>query len=110
MEEDFIAKDTEKETLRERPEIPEDVEIGDEIEGEEMTDVMMRPGYNKCYPGIVNPTREEKQDPMLPLIYFSTGVFSALLAFLVFYACMRCSHKHKNCERGTKLAAKEDEK
>ena len=103
MKEDFIAKETEIENLRERPELPDDVE-GDDIDSMGI----IGPGGNYRRQ-ILYPSRQNETDPMLPLIYFSTGVFSTLLAFLVFYLCMRCSHKHKNCESPkVQLADKKD--
>ena len=109
MEEDFIAKEKKEELMGERPELPEDVEM--DGESSEINAIDGVKGGEYYRPGIIYPTREkETLDPMLPLIYFSTGVFSTLLAFIVFYVCFRHFHKHKNCEHGVRLAAKEDEK
>ena len=55
----------------------------------------------------------QQMDPMLPLVYFTAGAGSALIAFLVFYLCIRflprkppvneCQHTYGHEE---KLAAK----
>ena len=107
MEEDFIAKEEKEDLMRERPEMPEDVEIEDN--SSEINSIDGMKGGNYFRPGIVYPSREQETlDPMLPLIYFSTGVFSTLLAFIVFYVCFRHFHNHKNCEPRNQLADKKD--
>lgn len=106
MEKTLTKKDDKEETLRERPELPDDVEGGDDIEEFNSIDII---GPGRGTPRREYPSRTEQQtDPMLPLIYFSTGVISTLLAFLVFYLCLRHFPKHKNCEPKAKLADKED--
>lgn len=70
-------------------------------------------------PGSIQQTEPisfQQQDPMLPLIYFIAGAGSALIAFLVFYLCLRflprrtreCEHNREE-RREEKLAIKEKE-
>ena len=106
MREDITTKNNGSDStdLRERPELPSDVE-----ENEDDAIGMIGPG--RSFPGNRNmQTLQPQADPMMPLVYFTAGAASALLAFLVFYLCLRKLPRKEYCcqHKEEKLAKKED--
>ena len=103
MDEETISKSIKNNSeTTERPELPTDLE---EVGDGENVDTMRR---GRDFPSErVASLAQPQADPMAPLIYFSAGAGSALLAFLVFYLCLRflpkrgCDcHQEKTSKKG----------
>ncbi len=103
MDEETISKSIKNNSeTTERPELPDDLE---EIDGGENIDTMRQ---GREFPGErMASVAQPQADPMAPLIYFSAGAGSALLAFLVFYLCLRFLPK-RGCDCHQEKLAKKD--
>ena len=104
MDEEIISKSIKNNSeTTDRPELPTDLE---EVGDGENVDTMRR---GRDFPSErVASVAQPQADPMTPLIYFSAGAGSALLAFLVFYLCLRFLPKRGcNCHQ-EKLTKKDN--
>ena len=103
MDEEIISKNTKNNSeTTERLEPPTDLE---EVGDGENVDTMRR---GRDFPSErVASLAQPQADPMAPLIYFSAGAGSALLAFLVFYLCLRFLPK-RGCDCHQEKLAKKD--
>lgn len=103
MDEEIISKNTKNNSeTTERLEPPTDLE---EVGDGENVDTMNR---GREFPGErMTSVAQPQADPMAPLIYFSAGAGSALLAFLVFYLCLRFLPK-RGCDCHQEKLAKKD--
>lgn len=101
MDEEIISKNIKNNSeTTERPEPPTDLE---EVGDGENADTMNR---GREFPGErMASVAQPQADPMAPLIYFSAGAGSALLAFLVFYLCLRFLPK-RGCDCHQKKTSK----